>query len=102
MASKPRHFLYMLKKEVLKALIDVDATTNELANYIGCSTTTLYKFLNGRITNYQKYVGPLHQFFADRGLTVNFKSHIWAATGVIYLDDLTQSQLSSLGIERIN
>ena len=92
----------MFKKEVLKALVDIDATTTELADYIGCSTTTLYKFLNGRITNYQKYVGPLHQFFADRGLTVNFKSHIWAATGIIYLDDLTQSQLSSLGIERIN
>lgn len=102
MASNPRHFPYMFKKEVLKALVDVDATTTELANYIGCSTTTLYKFLNGRIINYQRYVNPLHEFFTNRGLTVDFKPHIWAVTGVIYLDDLTQSQLSSLGVERIN
>lgn len=92
----------MLKKEVLKALVDVDSTTTELASYIGCSTTTLYKLLNGRIINYQKYVRPLHEFFTNRGYAVDFKPHIWAATGVIYLDDLTDSQLSCLQVERIN
>lgn len=92
----------MLKKEVLKALVDADATITELANYLGCSTTMLYKLLNGGIVNYKKYVGPLHQFFIDRGVTVDFKPELWATTGVIYLDDLTESQLSCLHIERIN
>ena len=91
----------MLKQEVLKALIDVDSTTTELATYMGISSTTLYKFLNGKIKDYHKYVAPLHQFFLDRGLHIDLRSHIWAQTGVIYLDDLTESQLSSLNIEVI-
>lgn len=91
----------MLKQEVLKALIDVNCTSIELATYMGISTTTLYNFLNGKITNYKKYVKPLHLFFADHGLSIDFRVHIWAQTGIIYLDDLTESQLSSLNIEII-
>lgn len=101
MASQKLAIFLMLKQEVLKALIDVDSTTIELATYMGISTTTLYKFLNGKILNYQKYVKPLHEFFLDRGLHIDFRSHIWAQTGIIYLDNLTESQLSSLNIEVI-
>ena len=73
----------MLKKEVLKALVDVDSTTTELANYIGCSTTTLYKLLNGRITNYQKYVGPLHEFLVI-GVMLLILSLIYGRLLVLY------------------
>ena len=91
----------MLKKEVLKALIDVDSNAEELAISIGVSKTSLYRFLNGQIKDYQKYVKPLHQFFADRGLQKDFLPEIWATTKVVYLDDLNDSQLSALHIEAI-
>ena len=64
----------MLKKEVLKALIDVDSNAEELAISMGISKTSLYRFLNGQIKDYQKYVKPLHQFFCRTRIAKRFSS----------------------------
>lgn len=89
----------MLKKEILKAIVDADSSVKELADYMGISTTTLYKFLNGKIKDYRAYVKPLHSFFYEKGVKVSFMSELWATTGVIYIEHLTENQLNSLGIE---